>query len=240
MLLTVSAKIKVPFYPVLMTMQTFVVVLIENFRLEIGIDYNFSLSIWGCNRSSMVGTPEKVGISYITGPTGGYLIGFITSVLIAGFVNFRNIFVSSYLSHYLYLHLFDGVPWLAYLAGWEVAYVWGIKNFVLAEILKLQYLLYSEKLLKIGNLFRRSFDKIFAAFYAFKSSCCFRYISVTKLKTLWICSHFHSICWHWFSGGDAFLFGSANNAFSTSSHQLALLIAIAPSLTAATAVGILP
>ena len=43
-----------------------------------------------------------------------------------------------------------GVPWLAYLAGWEIAYVWGIKNFVLAEIFKISILaLSTEKLLKI-------------------------------------------------------------------------------------------
>ena len=99
------------------------------------------------------GTPEKgVGISYITGPTGGYLIGFITSVLIAGFVNLnRNIFVRFLLiSLSVFAIYLTGVPWLAYLAGWEVAYVWGIKNFVLAEILKIAILaLSAEKLLKI-------------------------------------------------------------------------------------------
>ena len=43
-----------------------------------------------------------------------------------------------------------GVPWLAYLAGWEVAYIWGIKNFVLAEIFKVSILaLTTEKLLKL-------------------------------------------------------------------------------------------
>ena len=42
-----------------------------------------------------------------------------------------------------------GVPWLAYLAGWEIAYVWGIKNFVLAEALKISILaLSTKKLLK--------------------------------------------------------------------------------------------
>ena len=44
----------------------------------------------------------------------------------------------------------DSAPKSQYLAGWEVAYVWGIKNFVLAEILKIAILaLSAEKLLKI-------------------------------------------------------------------------------------------
>ena len=46
------------------------------------------------------------------------------------------------------IYLF-GVPWLAYLSGWETAYVWGIKNFILAEIVKISILvLLTEKLLK--------------------------------------------------------------------------------------------
>jgi len=155
LLLTVSAKIKVPFYPVPMTMQTFVVVLIGitlgwKLGLVTILAYLFEGAI---GLPVFAGTPEKgVGISYITGPTGGYLIGFMTSVLIAGFVNLnRNIFVRFLLiSLSVFAIYLTGVPWLAYLAGWEVAYVWGIKNFVLAEILKIAILtLSAEKLLKI-------------------------------------------------------------------------------------------
>ena len=155
LLLTVSAKIKIPFYPVPMTMQTFVVVLIGitlgwKLGLVTILAYLFEGAI---GLPVFAGTPEKgVGISYITGPTGGYLIGFMTSVLIAGFVNLnRNIFVRFLLiSLSVFAIYLTGVPWLAYLAGWEVAYVWGIKNFVLAEILKIAILtLSAEKLLKI-------------------------------------------------------------------------------------------
>ena len=78
------------------------------------------------------GTPEKgLGISYMIGPTGGYLVGFVLSVFIAGFVNLnKNIFVKFLLiTLSIFAIYITGVPWLAYLAGWEVAYVWGIKNF---------------------------------------------------------------------------------------------------------------
>ena len=155
LLLTVSAKIKVPFYPVPMTMQTFVVVLIGvTLGWKLGLITILAYLFEGAiGLPVFAGTPEKgVGISYITGPTGGYLIGFITSVLIAGFVNLnRNIFVRFLLiSLSVFAIYLTGVPWLAYLAGWEVAYVWGIKNFVLAEILKIAILaLSAEKLLKI-------------------------------------------------------------------------------------------
>ena len=154
LLLTISAKIKVPFYPVPMTMQTFVVVLIGitlGWKLGLAaiILYLFEGAI---GLPVFAGTPEKgIGISYMIGPTGGYLIGFITSVFIAGFVNLnKNIFVKFILiSVSIFAIYITGVPWLAYLAGWEIAYVWGIKNFVLAEIFKISILaLSTEKLLK--------------------------------------------------------------------------------------------
>ena len=153
LLLTVSAKIKVPFYPVPMTMQTFVVVLIGvTLGWKLGLITILAYLFEGAiGLPVFAGTPEKgVGISYITGPTGGYLIGFITSVLIAGFVNLnRNIFVRFLLiSLSVFAIYLTGVPWLAYLAGWEVAYVWGIKNFVLAEILKIAILALSAENLK--------------------------------------------------------------------------------------------
>ena len=153
LLLTISAKIKVPFYPVPMTMQTFVVVLIGitlgwKLGLATVLAYLFEGAI---GLPVFAGTPEKgIGISYMVGPTGGYLLGFISSVFIAGFVNLnKNLFVKFLLiSLSIFAIYLTGVPWLAYLAGREVAYVWGIKNFVLAEIFKILILsLTTEKLL---------------------------------------------------------------------------------------------
>ena len=155
LLLTISAKIKVPFYPVPMTMQTFVVVLIGitlGWKLGLAtiLVYLFEGAI---GLPVFAGTPEKgIGISYMVGPTGGYLLGFISSVFIAGFVNLsKNLLVKFLLISLSISAIYlTGVPWLAYLAGWEVAYVWGIKNFILPEIFKILILsLTAEKLIKI-------------------------------------------------------------------------------------------
>ena len=153
-ILAISSKIKIPFYPVPMTMQTLVV-------LSIGVILGWKLGLATIilylfegliGLPVFAGTPEKgIGISYMIGPTGGYLVGFISSVFIAGFVNLnKNIFIKFFLiSISIFAIYITGVPWLAYLAGWEIAYVWGIKNFVLAEILKIAILaLSTEKLLK--------------------------------------------------------------------------------------------
>ena len=156
-LLTISAKIKVPFYPVPMTMQTFVVVLIGiTLGWKLGLTTIFLYLFEGAvGLPVFAGTPEKgLGISYMIGPTGGYLVGFVLSVFISGFVNLnKNIFVKFLLiTLSIFAIYITGVPWLAYLAGWEVAYVWGIKNFLLAEFLKISILvLISKKLLKVRN-----------------------------------------------------------------------------------------
>ena len=82
-LLAISAKIKIPFYPVPMTMQTFVVLLL-------GISLGWKLGLFTvvlylvegiAGLPVFAGTPEKgMGIVYFTGPTMGYLIGFLVAV----------------------------------------------------------------------------------------------------------------------------------------------------------------
>ena len=86
-LLTISAKIKIPFYPVPMTMQTFVVLFLGiSFGYKVGV-----LSVIFYLIEGIVGlpvfsnSPEKgIGLAYFVGPTMGYLVGFIFACLIAG------------------------------------------------------------------------------------------------------------------------------------------------------------
>ena len=78
--LTISAKLRIPFYPVPMTMQTFMVLFLGlAFGYKIGLAtvaiYLFE-GIIGIPVFS--NSPEKgIGLTYFTGPTMGYLIGFI-------------------------------------------------------------------------------------------------------------------------------------------------------------------
>ena len=93
--LTVSAKLKIPFYPVPMTMQTFVVLF-----LGISFGYKIGLSTVGIYLlEGIIGipvfsnSPEKgVGFVYFTGPTMGYLIGFLSAVCLAGYLNIKDNF----------------------------------------------------------------------------------------------------------------------------------------------------
>ena len=97
-ILAISSKIKIPFYPVPMTMQTFVVLMIGvGFGWRLGLTtvalYLFE-GIIGLPVFS--GTPEKgFGLIYFTGPTMGYLIGFIVAAFFAGFFKYHNNYFSN-------------------------------------------------------------------------------------------------------------------------------------------------
>ena len=146
LLLTISAKIKIPFYPVPMTMQTFVVLFLGiSFGYKIGVAtiilYLFE-GILGLPVFS--NSPEKgVGISYFFGPTMGYLIGFIFASFLAGYFKYNaNYFLTfiklSIATSIIYLL---GVLWLGNLIGWDKPILqFGVYPFLLAELFKLMLL----------------------------------------------------------------------------------------------------
>ncbi len=97
-LLAVSSKIKVPFYPVPMTMQTFVVVLIGiTLGWKLGLATVFAYLFEGIvGLPVFAGTPEKgIGFAYFMGPTGGYLVGFLVATFVAGSFKYENCFDSN-------------------------------------------------------------------------------------------------------------------------------------------------
>jgi len=145
-LLTISAKIKIPFYPVPMTMQTFVVVLMGiTFGWKIGVA-TISLYLFegAIGLPVFAGTPEKgVGLIYFTGPTMGYLIGFLFATFIAGYLNFKTniffIFTKLILSVSIIYIL--GILWLGNLIGWDKPLLQlGVTPFLLAELFNITLL----------------------------------------------------------------------------------------------------
>ena len=152
-LLVISAKIRIPFYPVPMTMQTFVVVMLGmTLGSKIGtsavIIYLFE-GILGFPVFS--NSPEKgIGIIYFTGPTMGYLIGFIFAAYLSGVVilkyNYFKIFLVIILSVSIIYIL--GLIWLGNLIGWDKPiFNLGAKPFLLAETFKVFLLLICSKYL---------------------------------------------------------------------------------------------
>tara|TARA_B110001450_G_scaffold44948_1_gene41479 strand:+ start:51 stop:602 length:552 start_codon:yes stop_codon:yes gene_type:complete len=140
--LTISAKLKIPFYPVPMTMQTFVVLF-----LGLALGYKIGLAIVGVYLlEGIVGipvfsnSPEKgVGLIYFMGPTMGYLIGFLFAVFFAGYLNLKNnifIIFSKLIFAVSTIYLF-GIIWLGNLIGWDKPILQlGVTPFLLAELFK--------------------------------------------------------------------------------------------------------
>ena len=161
LLLTISAKIKIPFYPVPMTMQTFVVLFLGiTLGPKIGLLtvslYLFE-GIFGL--PVFAGTPEKgIGIVYFTGPTMGYLIGFLIAVYFAGLLKYEkgptNTFLKLIFSvSFIYIL---GLIWLGTLIGWDKPiFKLGAKPFLLAELFKMLLLLFLiPTLLKVKKLIK--------------------------------------------------------------------------------------
>ena len=97
--LTISAKLKIPFYPVPMTMQTFVVIFLGlAFGHKIGLATVAIYLLEGIIGIPVFSnSPEKgIGLVYFTGPTMGYLIGFLSAVFFAGYLNLKNNLFSQY------------------------------------------------------------------------------------------------------------------------------------------------
>ena len=154
--LTISAKIKIPFYPVPMTMQTFVVLF-----LGISLGYKIGLATVGLYLiEGIVGlpvfsnSPEKgVGLLYFTGPTMGYLIGFLTACFLASMIKFEDnilvVLIKLIIATSTIYIL--GLLWLGTLIGWDKPiFALGAKPFLIAEILKIAILaLLAKQIIKI-------------------------------------------------------------------------------------------
>ena len=157
--LTISAKIKIPFYPVPMTMQTFVV-------LFLGISLGHKIALATIVLYLVEGiaglpvfsnSPEKgVGLVYFTGPTMGYLIGFLTACYLASKIKvndnliiiFTKLIIATSTIYIL------GLIWLGTLIGWDKPiFELGAKPFLLAEIFKIVILvLITKKIIKIRKV----------------------------------------------------------------------------------------
>jgi biotin transport system substrate-specific component len=140
--LTLSAKLQVPFYPVPMTMQTLVVLLI-------GLAYGFPLGAatvllylaeGAAGLPVFAGTPEKgLGLAYMVGPTGGYLIGFVLAAALCGWTAERRrdlpglalAVVAGSIAIYV-----PGVLWLARFVGFDKALDFGLVPFLWGDLLK--------------------------------------------------------------------------------------------------------
>ncbi len=155
-LLTISAKIKIPFYPVPMTMQTFVVLFLGiSFGYKVGVTTIFLYLLEGiAGLPVFSNSPEKgIGIAYFVGPTMGYLIGFIFACFLAGYFKYNTNYLINFLKILASTSIiyFFGVIWLGTLIGWDKPiFQLGVSPFLLAELFKILLLtLLVNKIIKL-------------------------------------------------------------------------------------------
>ena len=141
LLLALSSKVQVPFWPVPMTMQTFIVFII-------GMAYGWKLAF-----STLVvyllegvsGLPvfaKGGGLLYLTGPTAGYLYGMTVAAAVIGFfaeLGYNNSYFKSLVSLSIatFIIFLCGVGYLGSLIGYDKALAGGLYPFIPSELFKI-------------------------------------------------------------------------------------------------------
>ena len=142
-LLTLSAKVNLPLPYVPMTLQTLIVVVI-------GAAYGWRLggvTLLAYLAVGAIGLPVFAGpvggLAPLTGPTAGYLYGFVAAAVVTGWLSERGwdrsmllLFVAMALGHLLILCA--GFAWLAFgmKLGVEKAWLVGIAPFIAGALIK--------------------------------------------------------------------------------------------------------
>ena len=141
LLLALSSKVQVPFWPVPMTMQTFIVFII-------GMAYGWKLAF-----STLViylfegalGLPvfaKGGGILYLTGPTAGYLYGMTIAAGVIGYfaeIGYNNSYLKSLISLLVgtFIIFLFGVGYLGSVIGYDKALIGGLYPFIPSEFFKI-------------------------------------------------------------------------------------------------------
>ncbi len=146
LMLAVAAKIKVPMWPVPVTMGTFAV-------LAIGAAYGARLGLTTILGYMLVGalgfdvfagsSAEQYGITYMMGGTGGYLVGYVMATVALGWLARRGwdrsvLWMAAAMLVGNALIYAPGLYWLGALYGWDKPILdWGLTPFLVGDALKL-------------------------------------------------------------------------------------------------------
>ncbi len=145
-LLTIAAKIRVPMWPVPMTMQTFAVLTIgAGLGLRLGLASLLGYVVLGA-AGVAVFAGDSAGIGYMAGPTAGYLVGFVVAAAAMGAMARKGwdrsvlTMAGAMILGNAIIYVF-GLAWMAHLFGAAKGTAWvmqyGMTNFLVGDALKL-------------------------------------------------------------------------------------------------------
>ena len=146
LILAVAAKIKVPMWPVPITMGTFAV-------LTIGAAYGARLGLVTILGYMLVGAlgydvfagsgADASGLTYMMGGTGGYLVGYVLATVMLGLLAQRGwdrsvLWMGLAMLIGNVLIYVPGLAWLGQLYGWDKPILaWGLTPFLIGDAVKL-------------------------------------------------------------------------------------------------------
>tara|TARA_Y100000748_G_scaffold135803_1_gene113989 strand:+ start:32 stop:598 length:567 start_codon:yes stop_codon:yes gene_type:complete len=141
LLLALSSKVQVPFWPVPMTMQTFIVFII-------GMTYGWKLAfstLLVYLLEGALGLPvfaKGGGLLYLTGPTAGYLYGMTIAAGVIGLfaeLGYNNSYFKSLISLSIgtFIIFLCGVGYLGSVIGYDKALAGGLYPFIPSEFFKI-------------------------------------------------------------------------------------------------------
>ncbi len=143
LVLVASAKAHLPFWPVPMTLQTLAVLVIGGLlgpRVAVAAMAAYLLE-GAVGLPVFSDTPARgIGLAYMVGPTGGYLLGLVMAAALAGWGGQRfaqrPVMLAACMMGALALNYLPGVAWLATFTGWSRVVALGVAPFLVADLVK--------------------------------------------------------------------------------------------------------
>ncbi|TCQ99169.1 biotin transporter BioY [Neorhizobium sp. JUb45] len=141
-LMTLAAKVQIPFWPVPMTLHTMAVMafaVVFGPRIAISIFLTY-LAAGAAGLPVFSGSPERgIGLAYMVGPTGGYLLGYlVASWLVGKFASGKGSLgrLGAMLAGMLPIYGF-GAAWLAVYVPLDRVFAAGVMPFLLGDLVKI-------------------------------------------------------------------------------------------------------
>lgn len=140
-IITLGAKAQVPFWPVPMTLHTLAVFLVSALlgpRLGVAAMVTY-LGAGAMGLPVFSGTPERgIGLAYMAGPTGGYLLGFLVASGLIGWLAAGRGWIGQALAMLAGLAVVyaAGLAWLAAFVPAPKLLAVGLTPFLLGDLVK--------------------------------------------------------------------------------------------------------